>query len=179
VARQIEEGVNIGNGDALGSVGNLSNFVTGAYLAFRKHSEVEAGPVVRHQQSGHRRLIHSDAHPITRNAWLRHFEKSAANTVTIPDTHLGIGQTVNRKIFSELAEGEVIAAEVSFPVTIRIRLIYHYGAMLSAMTGEIALTIANYIEVTDRPPALHRLLPDAGVNGLAPPYHIARQTYID
>ena len=90
-----------------------------------------------------------------------------------------IGQAVDGKILAELPKCKIVAAELSFPVAIRVRLIDHYGAMFAAVPGQVTLPIAIYIQPADHPPALHRQLPDAGVHGLPPPGDVPGQTDVD
>jgi hypothetical protein len=47
------------------------------------------------------------------------------------------------------------------------------------MPSEIPLSIALYIQAPDCNPALHWLLPNRGVDILAPPRHVARKPDID
>ena len=110
---------------------------------------------------------------------LGHLEKRVADSIAVADAHLGIRQALDRKIFPELSEGKITAAEMSFPVTIGVGLVHHYRAMLSSMSGKISLPVAHNVQPANHAPALHRLLPNAGVNGLPPPRDIARQTYVD
>ena len=169
MARQIKQGVDIGYSNALGSVGNLRDFVAGADLAFLQHAKVKAGPVVRHEQSGHCRFVHPDAHAVARYARLRYLEERATNPVTVAYAYLAIGQSVDRKIFAELPECEILAAEVSLPIAIGVQLVDHYRAMLSSMPGKISLRIPRNVQPPDYPPALNRLLPDGGMHSLSSP----------
>jgi len=47
------------------------------------------------------------------------------------------------------------------------------------MAGEISLSIAFQIQTTDCDPALHWLLPNRGVDVLAPPFDITRKPDIN
>jgi hypothetical protein len=51
--------------------------------------------------------------------------------------------------------------------------------MLSSVAGEVSLPISFYVQPPDHPPALDRLLPNAGVYGLPSPLDVARKTHID
>jgi hypothetical protein len=53
-----------------------------------------------------------------------------------------------------------------------------YGAVLATMTGEIALRIANNIELAHRSSVRHWRFPDRGVNNLTVPCHVAWKTDI-
>ncbi|HKR31647.1 MAG TPA: hypothetical protein VJT08_14290 [Terriglobales bacterium] len=46
------------------------------------------------------------------------------------------------------------------------------------MAGEIALPVANDVELTHHPSAFHRRLPDPGTHSLPAPRHVARKTDI-
>jgi hypothetical protein len=51
--------------------------------------------------------------------------------------------------------------------------------MLASVPGEISLSIALHIQATDCNPALDWLLPDRGVDFLAPPRDVTREPNID
>jgi hypothetical protein len=104
--------------------------------AFFKNSK--AGPVMGYEQSGHGRFSHPDAHPIARDAWLRDFKDRAANPVSVADAHLVICQPLDREVLAELTHFEIAAAKVGFPIAIRVHLVDHDSAMLSAVPGKIA-----------------------------------------
>jgi hypothetical protein len=91
VARQVQQGVYIGDGHALGYIRRLRDLIACADLAFLKHSQVKARPMMSHEQSSHFRLFHSDAHAVARHTWLSHFDERAANPVTIADAHSIVG----------------------------------------------------------------------------------------
>jgi hypothetical protein len=56
-----------------------------------------------------------------------------------------------------------------------IDLRHHYGAMFGSMPSEVPLSITLQIQATDCNPALHWLLPNRGVEFVAPPCHVARK----
>jgi hypothetical protein len=60
---------------------------------------------------------------------------------------------------------------------VRVHLVDKYGAVLATMTGEIALRIANNIELAHRS-SVHWRFPDRGVNNLTVPCHVAWKTDI-
>ncbi len=176
---QVEKCVDLGYGDALGPIGDLRDFVACAYLAFLNHSKVKAGTVMRDKKSGHGRIAHSDAHAVARHARLGHLEERAANPVAIANAHFVISQAVDRKIFAELPESKIVPAEIGFPVAIGVRLIHHHGAMFSAVSGQIALPVAIYIQAPDHLSSRHGLFPDAGMHRLSPPGDVPRKTDVD
>jgi hypothetical protein len=65
-----------------------------------------------------------------------------------------------------------------FPVPVGLELIDHHRAMLTAMSSEISLTVAINIETPRRHSSGHGLFPDSGVNQLALPLDVARETDI-
>src|SRR5271165_737202 len=135
--------------------------------------------MMRHQESGHPRLVQSHAHPVTRHARLCYFEERATNPVAVTYAYLVIGQAVDRKIFAELPECKILTAEVRLPVAIGVRLVHHHGAMLSPVPGKISLAISLYIQPADHPPALNRLLPNRGANRLPFPCDVAGKTDVN
>jgi hypothetical protein len=76
-------------------------------------TQIETGPAVRDQQRGDLRLLHADAHPVTGNARLRHFEQSAADPVTVADVDLLVRQAVDGEVLPELPIGEVVSTELA------------------------------------------------------------------
>jgi hypothetical protein len=179
VVRQIQHRVDVGNSDALRAIGNFRNFISSAYLTFLENPEIKAGPVMRDEQSGHLGFVHSKANAIAGHAGLRHLEESGANPIAIANAYLVVSQSVYGEVFAELPKAEIVAAEVSLPVTIGVQLIHHNGTMLASVSGEIALSVAVYIQLPGHPPALHRLLPNAGMDSLSAPCDVTREAYID
>ena len=88
---------------------------------------------MRDQQCRHLRLVHADAAAIAGDARLRHFEQGTADTVAIADAHVGIRQSIDREILSELPIDEVVSAELVLPVTIGLDLVDEDCAVLAAM----------------------------------------------
>jgi hypothetical protein len=60
----------------------------------------------------------------------------------------------------------------------RFDLIDKHGALLAAMSGQIALTVSLEIQTTDKAAARHGVLPDPGVHSPTVPLDIARQADI-
>ena len=176
---QIQQRIGLGDGHAFGTGQDLDDRVAGLDLALLEDAEVKARPVMRDDQRGHLRVVHPDAEAIAGHPRLRHLEQRAADPVMIADAHLRVGQAVDREILAELAVDEVVAAKLSLPVEIRFNLIDEDCAMLAAMAGEIALAIPVEVEPPRHATALHRRFPDAGVDSLALPRDVARETDID
>jgi len=135
--------------------------------------------VVRYQQGRHARLIHANADAVAGDAGLRHLEKRAADAITVANADFIVGQAVNGEILAELAKGEVASSELFFPVVVGVYLINENGALLPAMTGEIALAVTVNVQPPDRAPALDRALPHRRVYGFSFPGDVARETNVD
>jgi hypothetical protein len=178
VARQVQKGIDLGNGHALWSIGNLQNFVARCDLAFLEYAQIEARTTIRNQQGGHPRLIHSNADAVASHARLCYFKQCTADSIAVAYAHLIVIQALNGKIFAELAEGEIVAAKMILPVPVGIDLIYQDRAVLAPMSGEIALAIALDVESPDKAAALNRIFPDARMHCLAVPRNVARKTNI-
>jgi hypothetical protein len=134
--------------------------------------------VLRYEQGSHSRFIHANADAVARYARLCHFKYRITNAVSITNADLVIRKSLNSKIFSELAEDKVIPSEEAFPVVIGFHLINKNGALLPTMTVEIALRIANNIELAHQPSAFHWRFPDRGMDSLTIPCHVAWKTDI-
>src|SRR5271165_1299434 len=97
----------------------------------------------------------------------------------VSDAHLGGGEALDCAVLAELPVGKVASAEPALPIVIRSDLIHEDGPVLAAMPRQIPLTIAVDVEPPHHTPALNRCLPDRGVDRLALPRYVARQTHID
>ena len=131
-----------------------------------------------YEQGWHPRFIHANADAIAGYARLCHFKYRIANAVSIANADLVIRKSLNREVFSELAEDKVITSEKSLPVVIGVHLINKNGALLPTMTGQIALPVAIDIELAHHSPSLNWRFPDGGADSLAVPGHVARKTDI-
>src|SRR3954471_21566696 len=112
------------------------------------------------------------------DARLRHFEECIADPVSIADANLSVGESLDREVFAELAEDEIIAAEKAFPVAIGVRLINENSPMLPTVAGKVCLRIAHDIQLANHSPSFDRGFPNCRSHGLAARYYIARQTHI-
>ena len=74
---------------------------------------------MRHEQSRHCRLCHSDTYAIACDARLGDLEERASNAVSIPDANLIIGQADHGEVFINQVRMTVVA-ELSLPVAIRV-----------------------------------------------------------
>src|SRR5580704_16656148 len=138
---QIQEGVNLGHGDSLWTVSSFYNVIARPNFSFLQHAKVESWSVMRNEQGCHPRFIHANADAVARHAWLRYLKLSTTDAVSIADAHLVVRKSLDGEIFSELAESKIVAAQKALPVMVRVHLVDKYGALLSAVTGEIALRI--------------------------------------
>jgi hypothetical protein len=62
-------------------------------------------------------------------------------------------------------------------MAVGVELIDHHGAMLSAVTSQIALAVAINIETTNQAVS-HRLFPNGCVDGCSAPGNIAGETNV-
>ena len=131
-----------------------------------------------YEQGRHARFIHANADAVARYARLCHFKYRITNAVAIANTHLVVGKLLNSEVFSELPEDEIFTSEKAFPVVIGVHLINKNGALLSTMTGEIALRIANNIELAHHSSPLNWAFPNRSTHSLTVPCHVAWKTDI-
>ncbi len=176
VSRQIQEGVNLGHSDSLGTVSSFYNIVIRRDSPFLQYAKVESWSAMFYKKRRHARFIHADAYSVARHAWLRYLKYCVTNAILIADADLVVGQPLNGEVFSELAESKIVAAQELLPVVIRVHLINKNGTLFSAMTGEIGLAVAINIELAHHLPPLDGTLPDRGADSLAVPRHVARKT---
>ena len=179
VTGHVKQRIDLGHAHALGPGGDLRDLVAGLDFSFLQHTEIEAGPSVLDHQRGHFRLVHADAQPVTGDTRLRHLEQGAADPVTVSDAHLCIWQAIDGEILSELPIDEVVSSQLVLPIPIGIHLIDKYRPAFAAMTGQVPLSVAVYVEPAHHARALDRRLPDAGMDRPALPGHVARQAHID
>jgi hypothetical protein len=177
--RKIEQCVGLRHRQPFRTFGNFDDFVACPHLTLFDHAKVKPRPMMRNQQRGHRRLIHSYADAVAGHTRLGDFEQRAADPVTITDQYLAVRQAFHGEVFAELTEGKILAFELVLPVAVRIHLIDKDSAMLSAVSGQITLGVTVDVEPAHETPPLHRLLPHGGVNSLTTPRDLAGMTYVD
>jgi hypothetical protein len=110
---QVEERVHLRDRHALGAFGDSDDLVAGAALALLAHAQVEAGPAMRHEQRGHPGLVHADADPVAGDARLRHLEERSADAMLVANTHLVVGQAIDREVLAELPKSEAAPPSVA------------------------------------------------------------------
>src|ERR1700728_3116215 len=110
--RQVEQGVDLGDGHAFGSVGDLDDLIVCTYLSLLEHTQVEARPTVRYEQRRHPRLIHPHSEAVAGDPRLGDFEQRIPDAVAIANAHFAVGQAVDCEVFPELAKGELRPAKL-------------------------------------------------------------------
>lgn len=177
VPGQVEHPVDLLDGHRLGSGGDLDDLLPGFDLAFLEHAQIEAGPVVCHQQCRHPRLAHPQADSVAGHPRLGDLEERVADAVAVTDTDLVVRQAVDGEILPELTWLEIVAAEFASPETVGIGLVHEYCPLLASVTAQIALAVAVDVQPPHHPRPGHRPLVDAGVHGLAVPGDILRHPH--
>src|SRR5579864_1174974 len=157
---QIQQGVNIGHTDSLWTVSNFYDVIACTNFSLLQHAKIKSWSVMRYEQRWHSRFIHADADAVAGHARLRYFKYRITNAVSIADADLVIKESLDGEVFSELAESKIVAAQEALPVMVRIHLVDEYGAVLSAVTGEICLRITIDIEFAHHSPPRNRRFPD-------------------
>ena len=155
---QVEERIDVCDGHAFRAIADFLDLVPGSDFALMQDTEIESGPVMRHEKGGHARLIHANAHPIAGYTGLRHLKQRATDAIAVSDADFIVEKTFDSEVFSELSKGEVGTTKLSFPIVVRIHLVDENRPVLSAVTGEVCLLIAIDIELADRSPSLNRKL---------------------
>ena len=176
---EVEESVDVGDGDPFRPRRHLDDGVAGLDRSLGQDPHVETRPPVRDEERRQARLIEADADPVARHAGLRHLEQGAPDAVAVADPHLVVGQPVHREVLAERAIGEIGTAQMGLPVPVRVELVHEHGSVLAAMARQVALAVAVDVQPAHHTTALDRPLPDPRVDGRVPPWHVDRQTDID
>ncbi len=74
-----------------------------------------------------------------------------ADAVPVADANLVIRKSIDGEVFSELAEGEILATEELLPVVVGVHLIHKYGSLFTAVAGEVTLRIAINVKGAHHP----------------------------
>src|SRR5947209_4361206 len=178
MAGQIKQRIEFCNRDVLGSVADLSDFITRANFPFLENPEVKARPMMGDKQSSHLGLIRPDAHPITGHPRLGHFEECRANPIAIANAHFVIRQAFDREVLTELGMAEIASAEMTLPIPVGVQLVHHHGAMLAAMTGKVSLSVTVDIQAPYGKPSSNRHLPDRRIHRLPAPFNVTWKTNV-
>src|SRR5271168_1966269 len=120
---QIKKRVNIRHADLFRTAINFYNVIVCTDFSLLQYAKVESRSVMFYEEGRHPRFIHADADAVARHAWLRHFKFSTTDAILIADAHFVIGKSLDGEVFSELAEGKIVAAQKALPVTVRIHLV--------------------------------------------------------
>src|SRR6266404_2707247 len=170
---RVEERVDLCDGHSLVCLSHFHDFVARAHLAFLLHAEVEPRPSAGCQQCRHAGLIHPNPDAIAGNARLGDFEYCATDLITIADAYNIVGQSFDREVLAELSVDEVGPLQLLLPISIRFNLVDEDGALLTAVPGQIALTVSVQAQAADPATATHRILPDPGVHSAGLPFDVA------
>src|SRR5262252_1243469 len=117
---KIEQGIGLSDAQALRTIADFHNLVTGCDFAGFQYAEVEAGSVMLDQQGGHARLVHAESNPVAGHARLRHFEQRAANPIPVTNADLIVRQSLHGEVLAELSKYENFAL-AAFPNSDRNR----------------------------------------------------------
>ena len=71
---------------------------------------------------------------------------------------------------------EVGPLQVLLPMSIRFDLVDEDGALLTPVSGQVALTVSLQIQPAGPAAATHRTLPDRGVHSAAFPFDVPRKS---
>jgi hypothetical protein len=178
VPGHVEQRVDLSHAHALGAYGDPHDLVAGLHFALLQDAKVEARSAACDEQRGHPRLVHADAHAVTGDARLRHFEQGATHAVAIADADFLVGQAVDGEILAKLSIGEVVSMELALPIAVGVRLIDEDGAVLTPVSGQIPLPVAIDIEPSHHARAWNRCLPHGSVNSLLSPRDVTREANV-
>ena len=100
-AGQVELGVGDGDADLLRRRADPDDVVARLHAPLPQDPEVEAGPVVGHEQRGHPRLAQAQPDAVAGDARLGDLELGLADAVAVADAHLVVGQPVDGEVLAE------------------------------------------------------------------------------
>src|SRR6516165_505253 len=139
--REIKQRVDLGDGHALLGLADLHDVVAGADLALPQDAKIETRPSAGRQQRRHPRLVSANAEPVAGHARLGDLEQSAADLIAVADANAIVGQILDSEVLTELANDEG-RLQLFLRVAVRFDLIDVNGALLSAVAGQVALTVS-------------------------------------
>ena len=175
---QIEKRVDLGNSHSLLRLSNLHDFVARLHLAFTQDTEVEPGTTTGRQQCRHPGFVHPNADAIAGHARLRDLEQCAADLITVADAHGIVGQAFDREVLAELSVDEVGPLQPLLPIAMRFDLVHEDGSLLTAVPGQVTLTVSVEIQPAYTTTATHRILPDPGMHSATFPRDVARKSHV-
>ena len=115
---QVEQRVDLGDRNLLGSVADLDDLLTCLDFAFGNDPAVETGSSVRHQQRSHSGLSDAHACAIAGDTGLGYLEDRLPDPVSVPDADLIVGQPFDGQILAQKPGHQVIAMKFVGPVTV-------------------------------------------------------------
>jgi hypothetical protein len=174
VAREIQQGVDLGHRHGLRAALNALDRVAGSDLPLLEHAEVEAGPAVCDEQRRHPRLAHPDSDAIAGDPGLTDLEQSRADLVAVADADLRVREPLHGEVVAELPVGEIVAAENVLPEPVGLDLIDEHRAVDAAVPLQVALAVAVDVEPANHAAAVDGVLPDARVNDPSFPLDVPR-----
>ena len=174
VSGKVEQRVGLGDGQLLRARRELDDLVSRLHLTFLEDSEVEAGATVRDEERGNARVVHADPDAVARDPRLGDFEGCRPDLVVVTDADLVVAEAVDREVLAELAVDQVVAPELSLPVSIGIDLVDEDGPLLAPVAGSVALSVALDIEGAHVAGAVDGVFEHPGEDGPAPPAHVLR-----
>src|ERR1700733_2130218 len=118
MGREVEQRIGFSHGHVHRTVRNLDDLVLASDISFFQNAKVETGPVMRHEERCHTRLVHANTDAVASNAWLSHLEESLADPIPISNADLIIGEAIDSEIFTELSKCEIASPELLFPVVV-------------------------------------------------------------
>jgi hypothetical protein len=104
---------------------------------------------------------------------LSDLEKCGADLKTVADAYGIVGQSLDREVLPELSVDEVSPVQLLLPVAIRFNLIHEDGSLLTAVSGQVTLTVPLEIQPTDATTTTQGILPDPGVHRAPLPHDVA------
>ena len=127
---------------------------------------------MRDEQRGDARVVHADPDAVAGDAGLGDLEDGGADPVAVADADLVVAEPLDGEVLAELPVDEVVSSELALPVPVGVDLVDEHRALLAAVPGEIALTVAVDVEPAHAAGAGDGVLEDAGEDG--PPLPGAR-----
>src|SRR5689334_22574129 len=178
MVRRIQQRIDLFDGHLLLRTSQLDDFVARTDVAFLQNAQIEPRASAGCQQSRHTRLIHANAKAIAGHARLSDFENCVTDLVDIADTDFTVRHPIYREVLAELSKAERFPLQRRFPVSIRVDLIGQHGALFSAMTAKVSLTVTFKAQSPRDTAPLHRKLPDSRMHGPPIPFDVAREANI-
>ena len=96
-----------------------------------------------------------------------------ADPIAVADAYGIVGQSFDREVLPELSVDEIAPLQLLLPIAIRLDLIDEDGALLTAVTRQVTLTVAGHVQSADLTAATHRVFPDSGAHSSSLPGNVA------